>query len=457
MKISSLRSSATMRQKSSSKFDKIADQIIRTVTIKGQQRFIDQDIPEDNISKEESEKRLIVYGLVTALLFSLSSLICIILIFQAFEAKNQIILSNVPMIEDSNFPIPHVAFMNRKHDGSMLVFILINQSYFDYAWNFKAPDQGGGESQTYFMFEDLGNIYVAFSNGKLKMTVIQSPTKHFTIPKSGLRQEFLHGHSFRLGNFVMFYGGTNTHGEDINEYVFTHQCSSVNNQVNKVKTQIWSIKRKVWINGPYLPSEAGCVYFASGVSINRTHGILFHVFEWDMEWNRLESEERSIYQYCIDVFVFSAETFEWVVIKKCILFLGNDVFMMVKFTCSSYLNKSGEMQFVLLLQYTFNAWGTKITKIYKVEYPGFNHEFISIQYEDLKTIDWILFSLRSNIYLAHFYQDTASFYHVDMNMSLIPLQELKHPIISGFDVCNTGYEQSYYNNFGYEEALPFYP
>ena len=112
MKISSLRSSATMRQKSSSKFDKIADQIIRTVTIKGQQRFIDQDIPEDNISKEESEKRLIVYGLVTALLFSLSSLICIILIFQAFEAKNQIILSNVPMIEDSNFPIPHVAFMN---------------------------------------------------------------------------------------------------------------------------------------------------------------------------------------------------------------------------------------------------------------------------------------------------------------------------------------------------------
>ena len=111
----------------------------------------------------------------------------------------------------------------------------------------------------------------------------------------------------------------------------------------------------------------------------------------------------------------------------------------------------------LLLQYAFNAWGTKITKIYKLDYPGFNHEFISIQYEDLKTIDWILFSLRSNIYLAHFYQDTATFYHVDMNMSLIPLQELKHPIISGFDVCNTGYEQSYYNNFGYEEALPFYP
>ena len=95
-----------------------------------------------------------------------------------------------------------------------------------------------------------------------------------------------------------------------------HLCSSVNDQVNKVKTQMWSIKRKVWINGPYLPLEAGCVDFASGVSINRTHGILFHVFEW----NRLESEERLLDQHCIDVFVFSAETFEWVLIKKCIFF-----------------------------------------------------------------------------------------------------------------------------------------
>ena len=441
MKISSLRSSATMRQKSSSKFDKIADQIIRTVTIKGQQRFIDQDIPEDNISKEESEKRLIVYGLVTALLFSLSSLICIILIFQAFEAKNQIILSNVPMIEDSNFPIPHVAFMNRKHDGSMLVFILINQSYFDYAWNFKAPDQGGGTYQTYFMFEDQGSIHVAFSNGKLKMTVIQSPTKHFTVPKSELRQEFLGGHSFRLGNFVIFFGGTNTDGGETNEHecITIHQCSSVNNQENKVKTQLWSIKRKVWINGPYLPLQAGCVDWASGISINRTHGILFRVFEWD----NIENEDRFIDQHCIDVFVFSTETFEWVVIKKCILFLGNDIIVVTKFISSSYLNKYGKIQVVMLVQHD---WGSKITKIYKVDYPSFNHEFISIQYEDFKTKDWILFSLRSNVYLAYFYQDTATFYHLDMNMSLISLQELKHPIISGFDI----------RNLEFEEALPFY-
>ena len=430
-----------MRRKKSSNLDKIADQIIRIVTIKGQERFIDQDIPEDNISYEGSEKRLIFFGLVIAHLLSLSSLFCIILIFQAIEAQDQNILSGVPMIEELNFPIPHVAFMNKRYDGLMLVFKMLNQSYFDYAWNFKAPDQGGGKSQTYFMFEDLGNIHVAFSNGKLKMTVIQSPSKHITIPKSELRQEFLHGHSFRLGNFVMFYGGTNTDGDDINghEYVSIHQCSSVNNHINKVKTQIWSIKRKVWINGPYLPLQAGCVDWASGVSINRTHGILFHVFQWD----NVESEERFIDQHCIDVFVFSIETFEWVVIKKCILFLGNDMIVVTKFICSSYLNKNGKLQVIMLVQHD---WGSKITKIYKVDYPSFNHKFISIQNEDLKTKDWSLFNLRSNVYLAHFYMDTATFYHLDMNLSLISLQELKHPIISGFDICN----------LDFEEALPFY-
>ena len=322
-------SEVTTRRKSVSKLDKIADEIIRTVVIKEQKRFIDQDIQEDNVSYEESEKRLIFYGLGTAFVLSLSSLVLIILTFhQAFGVKDQNIFSAVTMVEDiGHFPIPHVAFMNMWHDGSMLVFKLINQSNFDFAWKFKVPDQSGGTDQTYFMFEDLGNIHVAFSNRKMKMTVIQSPTKHFTVPKSELRQEFFGGHSFRLGNFVMFFGGTNIL-QDI--YMSTSQCSSV-------KTQIWSIERKVWINGPYLPLKTGCVSYASGVSINRTHGIIFHVCQWSVLENDCDQD-------CIDMFVYSVETFEWVLIKKCFIFLGIDIDIYVaKFTCSSYLNKMGKL------------------------------------------------------------------------------------------------------------------
>ena len=162
----------------------------------------------------------------------------------------------------------------------------------------------------------------------------------------------------------------------------------------------------------------------------------------------MESEERLLDQHCIDVFVFSAETFEWVVIKKCLFFLSNDVFIMRKFTCSSYLKKSGKMQFILLLQYTLDTTISE-TKIYKVDYPGLNYEFILIQNDDLKAKEWSLFNLRSTVYLANFYQNTATFYHLDMklNMSLISLQELNHPNISDIFACDPYFE----------EALPFYP
>ena len=324
-----LEDSLNSRRKSTSKFEKIADQIIKIVAIEREQNFIDQDIQEDNISYEESEKRLIFYGLSMAFVLSLSSLVFIILNFQAFGVKDQNVFSAVTIVEDTeHFPIPHVAFMNMWHDGSMLVFKLINQSNFDYAWKFKVPDQSGGVSQTYFMFEDLGNIHVAFSNRKMKMTVIESPTKHFTVPRSELRQGFFGGYSFRLGNFVMFFGGTNIQ-QDF--YMSNSQCSSV-------KTQIWSIKRKVWINGgPYLPLETGCAPYASGVSINRTHGIIFHVCQWNVLENDCDQD-------CIDMFVYSVETFEWVLIKKCFIFLGIDIDIYVaKFTCSSYLNKMGKL------------------------------------------------------------------------------------------------------------------
>ena len=336
---------AANRSKSPSNLEKIADLIINAVTIRGQQRFIDQDNQEDNISYEKSEKRLIVWGLSLAGLFSFSSLICIILLFQAFKVEDQnVYLAKTNVESTGNFPTPHVVFMNILKDGDMgymLVFKQMNRSYFNYAWKFNVPDQS--VSQTYFMFEDLGNIHVAYSNRKLKMTVIASTTlKHFTIPKSELRQEFGLGHSVRMGNFVMIFGGKNgfTNPSDPfdNEWppVPPIQCSSVNEIHNKVTTQIWSIKRQVWIKGPYLPLKTGCVENACGVSINRTHGILFWAWE-DVIYHKLHVQ----LQQCIDAAIFSLDTFEWVVVKKCIMFLSTNKIM--KFTCSSYLNKSGKM------------------------------------------------------------------------------------------------------------------
>ena len=114
--------------------------------------------------------------------------------------------------------------------------------------------------------------------------------------------------------------------------------------------------------------------------------------------------------------------------------------------CYSFNHSLIYRQVVLLLQ--FLGFYSE-TKIYKVDYPGLNHEFISVQKDDLKAKEFTLFNLRSNIYLAHFYQNTATFYHLDIkpnrSLSLTFLQDLKHPMISGFDVYNKPNQ----------EALPF--
>ena len=90
-------------------------------------------------------------------------------------------------------------------------------------------------------------------------------------------------------------------------------------------------------------------------------------------------------------------------------------------------------QVVMLLQVRLYSATISDTKIYIVDYPGLNHQVIAVQ-EDLKANGFNLWTLRSNIYLAYFHQNTVTFYTLDTmsNKSLVSLQESKHPIISSF-------------------------
>ena len=107
-------------------------------------------------------------------------------------------------------------------------------------------------------------------------------------------------------------------------------------------------------------------------------------------------------------------------------------------------------QVVMLLQIQYH-YSIKIhdTKIYIVNYPGLNHQVISVQ-KDLKATEFTLFTLRSNIYLASFQQNTVTFHTLDImsNNSLVSLQDLKNPLISNF------ISQPEFSLF--DEALPFY-
>ena len=61
-----------------SQLEVITDQIVKIVVIKERTRLIDQDNQVDNISYEESNKRVTVFCLVLATILCISSVFCIL-------------------------------------------------------------------------------------------------------------------------------------------------------------------------------------------------------------------------------------------------------------------------------------------------------------------------------------------------------------------------------------------
>ena len=190
-----------------SKWDLIADRIINFISVKAKPRYIDEDRPEDFVSYEVSDKRLTCLALSIAILSSIASFLCLIFILNVSVHQPKVLAAQYGEDKDKlGFPKSHVLLMEKQGDGSLLVFRQINQSFFEYGWKFKVP---GGKSNihSYILFEDLGQVYVAYSNMNKKMTILQTLAirnfTDFTIPRSELRQEFLGGYSLRLGTFVM--------------------------------------------------------------------------------------------------------------------------------------------------------------------------------------------------------------------------------------------------------------
>ena len=83
-------------------------------------------------------------------------------------------------------------------------------------------------------------------------------------------------------------------------------------------------------------------------------------------------------------------------------------------------------------------------KIFLVNYPTFEYESFLLE----KDVTMTIFSLRANVYLVNFHQETVSFHRFNLsNNSLIPIQEFTDPIIS--DLHRDW-------NSKYLDALPLY-
>ena len=245
-----------------SKVNRIADQIINSITVKRREPLIDKSGPEDDITTEESEKRLLLLSFLFSTLSSIIALVLLLLYCQAIQSK-AVILFNENYIEPEHesFPIPFVTFMQKNGNGYLATFKLTQHFRFEMVWDFKVPSQP--LNLGFFAFEDQGNHFIVSAKMDRKMTIIQSPSKHNIIAKSQLNSPFYLGFSVRMGQFVLVYGGRKWNNPNSYWIQYDLGCSSV--PINKTNlwnlwnpepgssTEIWSIKKQKWIKGPYVP------------------------------------------------------------------------------------------------------------------------------------------------------------------------------------------------------------
>ena len=248
------------------------------------------------------------------------------------------------------FPIPKVVMMDKIGQGHLFTLKQNPNLSFELDWSFKLPRTGPPNPYDifndydvgHFLFEDQSQIYAIPSNMNQKMTVLQPPTKkHFTIKNSQIPAQFyISGHLVRAGDFIMIFGGYSMYSGNL----FT--CSS-SKKIGlfgdpEPSTAIWSIRKRIWIKGPYLPGRVGkCFLDATGFAINRTHAVLLVVSQ--DHYSIISNAETR----CIQADVFSFQTMTWVDMNDCLIDLGVVIYKAghdkISLASTTFFNKQGKL------------------------------------------------------------------------------------------------------------------
>ena len=283
--------------------------------------------------------------IVTALILSIIATFLIATFFKAMKLNHMIQLTESEMRNSHRFPIPKVVMMNKVGQGHLFTLKQNKNLTFELDWSFKLPKTSLHDplnlnivDSGHYLFEDQGQIFAIPSNMNQKMTILQPPTnRHYTIQNREIPEKFyLAGKLVRAGYFIMIFGGYSRWILD--EWYTTISCSS--SKGSKSSTAIWSIKKRVWIKGPHLPTKGDkCFIDASGFAINQTHAALLVISQDSSDTGKSTS--------CIEAFVYSFETMVWVDKMECFIDLGLEIFSVkesdVSLTSTTFFNKQGKL------------------------------------------------------------------------------------------------------------------
>ena len=408
----------------------IGTKIIQTFIVKRRGvEFLDDT--EGVISYEESEQRLIWLGQVSALISSivgialLSSLVVQNMSFQ----EPQIV--HPELSQKGSFPQPHVLIMKRYGQGSILVLKQLNPRSFELAWKFKVPankkldqNQAHGLLGTwvpwaisyhesaqvpgYFIYENLGNIFVIYGDGQKSITMITGPDNHQILPSSHYPLETpFHASLVHLGHLVWLLGGAEAKYEQDNFLPHTN-CTAE-------KSILWSTQKQRWWEGPKIPFE-GCVLDACTIALNRT-AVLIFVGPYKKSYWVEDST-------CIYALLFDFELMKWKR-KDCVIKvdrqntdIANHFSGILSLTCSSILSKSNQRT-ILLMSHEFHE--LNVTNMYHqmhwIQYNDFNLNSTKIMaLPNLQKTASSIFVVRNIFYMITTVEESPSI-HVEVEAS----------------------------------------
>ena len=142
------------------------------------------------------------------------------------------------------------------------------------------------------MFEDRGDLFIAYSDTSKRMIVLNPSNKHKTLINSQLPTNHFYSNSIvRTGDFVWIFGGYSVPTSDPKSFNHSefqnHGCSSVKYGAEEdtfTGSAMWHMDKQVWFEGPSLPIKT-CSLESTAISLNKTdnyakkHKIVLDVVE----------------------------------------------------------------------------------------------------------------------------------------------------------------------------------
>ena len=235
--------------------DEIIDKIISFFKVKRPVRFIDKETKEDEVTYEESEMRLMILMIFTAIILTLVN--TSLATFTILSKFNKETLKNPwdPIISNSakgTFPTFNIIVIDR--NGNLESLQLQNQNTLKESYKMKLPKTDKDKMQMfnfilegYFPFEEKGDVYIVRSkgrttdNGKKLITKISSNGHHRVIKSNELpiRFTFIDTTSFRLGKLFWLVGQPDM------------ATSNIIANPNFLESWIFSIEKHTWFKGPF--------------------------------------------------------------------------------------------------------------------------------------------------------------------------------------------------------------